>query len=155
MHACACSIAQLCPTLCDPMDRSHQAPLSLGFSRQEYRSGLPIDPPREVSAPEITYIRDGPSSFVVPILVLDSRLIHISPHRTLSLDHPTTNSTGTNLCSLCPLPSKANNCSFRMPLRNQLSILSRGERIAGASLAFFPHPRIFTLEFLLDLFCSL
>ena len=27
-------------TLCDPMDCSHQAPLSMGFSRQEYWSGL-------------------------------------------------------------------------------------------------------------------
>ena len=31
-HACAC--AQSCPTLCDPMDCSLQAPLSMGFSRQ-------------------------------------------------------------------------------------------------------------------------
>ena len=34
----ACSVAQLCPTLCDPMDR--QTPLALEFSRQEYWSGL-------------------------------------------------------------------------------------------------------------------
>ena len=27
---------QSCLTLCDPMDCSHQAPLSVGFSRQEY-----------------------------------------------------------------------------------------------------------------------
>ena len=33
---------QLCPTLCDPTDSSHQAPPSLGFSRQEYWSGLPF-----------------------------------------------------------------------------------------------------------------
>ena len=30
-----------CPTLCDPMDCSHQAPLSMQFFRQEYWSGLP------------------------------------------------------------------------------------------------------------------
>ena len=36
-------VAQLCPTLCDPMDCSlHQAPPSMGFSRQEYWSGLPF-----------------------------------------------------------------------------------------------------------------
>ena len=29
-------VAQLCPTLCDPMDVAYQAPLSMGFSRQEY-----------------------------------------------------------------------------------------------------------------------
>ena len=31
---CCCLVAQLCPTLCDPRD--HQAPLSMGFPRQEY-----------------------------------------------------------------------------------------------------------------------
>ena len=30
---------QLCLTLCDPMDLSHQAPLSMEFSRQEFQSG--------------------------------------------------------------------------------------------------------------------
>ena len=35
-------VAQSCPTLCDPMDSSvHQAPPSMGFSRQGYWSGLP------------------------------------------------------------------------------------------------------------------
>ena len=32
-------IIQLCPTLCDPWTVAHQAPLSMGFSRQEYWSG--------------------------------------------------------------------------------------------------------------------
>ena len=36
---------QSCPTLCDPIDGSHQAPLSLGFSRQEHWSGLPFPSP--------------------------------------------------------------------------------------------------------------
>ena len=31
-----------CPTLCNPIDGTHQAPLSLGFSRQKYWSGLPL-----------------------------------------------------------------------------------------------------------------
>ena len=37
MHA---KSLQSCPTLCDPMDRSPQAPLSMGFSRQEYWNRL-------------------------------------------------------------------------------------------------------------------
>ena len=41
MHA---NLLQLCPTLFDPMDCSLQAPLSTGFSRQEYWSGLPRPP---------------------------------------------------------------------------------------------------------------
>ena len=31
-----CSIAQLCPTPCDPWTIAFQVPLSMGFSRQEY-----------------------------------------------------------------------------------------------------------------------
>ena len=38
-NACMCAkLLQSCPTLCNPMDSSHQAPLSTGFSRQEYWS---------------------------------------------------------------------------------------------------------------------
>ena len=43
MHA---ESLQLCPTLCSPMDSSPQAPLSTGFSRQEYWSGLPFPSPK-------------------------------------------------------------------------------------------------------------
>ena len=38
-------VIQSCPTLWDPMTVAHQAPLSMGFSRQEYWSGLPCPPP--------------------------------------------------------------------------------------------------------------
>ena len=37
---------QSCLTLCDPIDC--QAPLSMGFSRQEYWSGLPCPPPGDL-----------------------------------------------------------------------------------------------------------
>ena len=40
-------VAQSCPTLRDPMDWG-QAPLSMGFSRQEYWSGLPLPSPEMV-----------------------------------------------------------------------------------------------------------
>ena len=36
-------------TLCDPIDGSHQAPPSLGFSRQEHWSGLPFPSPMHES----------------------------------------------------------------------------------------------------------
>ena len=39
---------QACLTLCDPVDCSPQAPLSMGFSRQEYKSGLPFPPPGRI-----------------------------------------------------------------------------------------------------------
>ena len=34
--------AKSCPTLCDPWTAAYQAPLSMGFSRQEYWSGVPL-----------------------------------------------------------------------------------------------------------------
>ena len=40
--AAAAKLLQSCPTLCDPIDGSPQAPLSLEFSRQEHWSGLPF-----------------------------------------------------------------------------------------------------------------
>ena len=50
---CAKSL-QLCLTLFDPMDYlAHQAPLFMGFSRQEYWSGLPCPPPGDLPDPGI------------------------------------------------------------------------------------------------------
>ena len=46
------SVAQSRLTPCDPMDAARQAPLSMGFSRQEYRSGLSFPIPRDLSNPE-------------------------------------------------------------------------------------------------------
>ena len=46
--AAAAKSLQSCPTLCDPI-AAHQAPLSLGFSRQEYWSGLPFPSPMHES----------------------------------------------------------------------------------------------------------
>ena len=43
--AAAATLLQSCPTLCDPIDGSPQAPLSLGFSRQEHWSGLLFSSP--------------------------------------------------------------------------------------------------------------
>ena len=51
---CAAATAkshQSCPTLCDPIDGTQQAPLSLGFSRQEYWSGLPFPSPSKELVP--------------------------------------------------------------------------------------------------------
>ena len=44
---------QLCLTVCDPMDCTYQAPLSLGFSRQEYWSRLPFPSPGDLPYPGI------------------------------------------------------------------------------------------------------
>ena len=51
---CLCaSVTQSCPTLCDPWTVAHQAPLSMGFSRQEYWSGLPLPTPGDLPDPGI------------------------------------------------------------------------------------------------------
>ena len=47
---------QLCSTLCDPMDCSPQAPLSMGFPRQEHWSGLPFPPPGSLPYPGIKHV---------------------------------------------------------------------------------------------------
>ena len=39
--------------LCDPWTVAHQAPRSMGFSRQEYWSGLPFPPPGDLPDPGI------------------------------------------------------------------------------------------------------
>ena len=39
---CYCSVAQSCPTLVTTWTIAHQAPLSMGFSRPKYWSGLPF-----------------------------------------------------------------------------------------------------------------
>ena len=59
---CAKSL-QLCLTLCNLWTVAHQAPLSIGFSRQEYQSGLPCPPPGDLLNPGIE-----PMSLMSPAL---------------------------------------------------------------------------------------
>ena len=47
MCVCAESL-QLCPTLCDSWEVARQVPLSMGFSKQAYWSGLPCCPPGDI-----------------------------------------------------------------------------------------------------------
>ena len=44
---------QLCPTFATLWTLARQAPLSMGFSRQEYWSGLPFPTPEELPDPGI------------------------------------------------------------------------------------------------------
>ena len=46
-------VTQLCLTLATPWTVAHQTPLSMGFSRQEYWSGLPCPPPGDLPNPGI------------------------------------------------------------------------------------------------------
>ena len=44
-------VTKSCPTLETPWTVACQAPLSMGFSRQEYWSGLPFPPPGDLPNP--------------------------------------------------------------------------------------------------------
>ena len=46
-------VAQSCQTLCNPWTVAYQAPLSMGFSRQECWSGLPFPSPGDLPDPGI------------------------------------------------------------------------------------------------------
>ena len=46
-------MAKSCPTLGTPWTIAHQAPLSMGFSMQEYWSGLPFPSPGGLPNPGI------------------------------------------------------------------------------------------------------
>ena len=48
-----CLVAQLCLTLCDPMDYSPPGSSVMGFSRRQYWSGLPCPPPGDLPNPGI------------------------------------------------------------------------------------------------------
>ena len=50
---CHIKSLQPCMTVCNPMDHSHQAPLSTRSSRQEYWSELPYPPPGDFPSPGI------------------------------------------------------------------------------------------------------
>ena len=49
----ACSIAKVCSLFVTPWTVAHQALLSMGFSRQEYWSGLPFSSPGDLADPGI------------------------------------------------------------------------------------------------------
>ena len=65
MHICVCMFVYVCVCICVLSHFSHvclcvtlwtvacQAPLSVGFPRQEYWSGLPCPPPRDLPNPRI------------------------------------------------------------------------------------------------------
>ena len=75
-------VAQLCPTLCDPMEPTRLAPLFMEFSTQEYWSGLLFPSLGDLPNPGIE-----PTSPVSPALQADSSLLS---HRGLPYDglHP-------------------------------------------------------------------
>ena len=74
--SCCCSV--MTDSL-QPQTVAHQAPLSMGFTRQEYWSGLPCPPPRDLPTPGIE-----PPSLMSPALQGDSLPLS---HQGSPLDH--------------------------------------------------------------------
>ena len=65
---CVCAQSLSRVQLCDPMDLAHQAPLSMGFFRQEYWSVLPFPPPGDLpnSGIEPTSLMSFAGGFFTP-----------------------------------------------------------------------------------------
>ena len=55
-HVCVCSVTQPSLTLCNPMDCSPQALLSMRFPRQGYCSGLPFPSPGDLPGPGLNLL---------------------------------------------------------------------------------------------------
>ena len=69
-------VAKSCPTLATPRTVDSQAPLPMGFPRQEYWSGLPFSSPRYLSNPGIKGA--PPALLMVSCLQMKSLLQHYS-----------------------------------------------------------------------------
>ena len=66
-------VTQSCLTLATPWTVAHQAPLSMGFSRQEYRTGLPFPSPQY---PGVSFIsRDLNVIFMQWLLNMSLRVV--------------------------------------------------------------------------------
>ena len=84
-------VTQSCLTLCNPMDSSPPGPLSVGFSGQEYWSGLPCPPPGDLPNPGVE-----PRS-----LALQSHFLPPEPPRS-SNRRESNDNTCSSLCSIRP-----------------------------------------------------
>ena len=54
-YFCCYLVAKLCHSFATPWTTACQAPLSMGFSRQEYKSGLPFPSPGHLLSPGIKH----------------------------------------------------------------------------------------------------
>ena len=69
-------VAQFCPTPSDPMDCSLPAPPSMGFSRQEYWSRLPLPPQKKLRKNHGFYYM-GLCGIVICLISVS--MVHLSP----------------------------------------------------------------------------
>src|SRR5574340_843060 len=91
------------PLCATPWTVARQAPLSLGFSRQEYWSGLPRSSPGDLPQPGIE-----PTSLLPPALLVDSALCYqeVSVQPCGPCLAPTSSGKNTPLASGAPSGSR-------------------------------------------------
>ena len=82
----ACSVAQPCPTLCDPWPVTHQSPLSMGFSRKEYWNGRPFPSPGDLPDPGIEPVFLASPALAGRILTAATGRLSRNVPRTVSTD---------------------------------------------------------------------
>ena len=73
-------VAQLCPTLATPWTIARQAPLLMGFPRQEYWSGLPFPSPGDLPDPEIEPVSPEAPALQADSLLLSQAHSHLKTH---------------------------------------------------------------------------
>ena len=69
---CSCLFGQFCPAVCHPQTITHQAPLSMGFSRQEYWRGCHVLLQRIASPGNPPTLGIKPASLISPELETSS-----------------------------------------------------------------------------------
>ena len=129
-HGCVLSRFSSVWLFVTPWTVAHQAPLSMGFSRQEYWSGLPCPPPGYLHNPGIKPVSPVSSALKADSLLLshlgnlNQPFIYIyplslEPPRHKPLSHPSKSSRSTELSSLCYTAA-----SFWLPVLHMVMYVS-------------------------------
>ena len=90
-------VAHSCPTLATPWTAAYQAPLSIGFSRQEYWSGLPCPPPRNLPNSRIEPMSpvQGLNLWLLQFLYCGQILYHWATREVLTVSIADADSNGS------------------------------------------------------------
>ena len=84
LHACKLCCFSRVQLFATPWTVAFQAPLSMGFTRQEYWSGLPFPLPEDLPDPRIK-----PASLLSPALAGTGSLPLVPPEKSPELKPPT------------------------------------------------------------------
>ena len=128
---CCARSLQLHPTLCTQWTVAHQASLTIGFSRQEYWSGLLCPPPGDLSDP-----RMEPVSLMSPVLAggfsttittWEATLSRVHTAKAITVDAGLDRWAWGGICLLSPLWNHAFLAFFFHPVLLEVSYLKEWE----------------------------